>query len=112
VCTHNATQIKEQSVRLKKMEKRQKAMYASMNLQPPCSPIASDEAESAPVEFENPWAWYDEAQAAAESSQAQAQDDSSDAVPAASSSPGNDNDGSDDDDDDDDANDDEEASSD
>jgi hypothetical protein len=106
VCTHNATQIKEQGVRLKKMEKRQKEMYTSMNLQPPCSPIASDEAESAPVEFENPWAWYDEAQAAAESSQHQAQDDSSDAVP------GNDNDGSDDEDDDDDADDDEEASSD
>ena len=85
-----------------------------MNLQPPFSPIASDEAESAPVEFENPWAWYDEAQAVAESSQAQPHDDSSDAVPAASSSPGDNNDGSDDDDDDndDDADDDEEASSD
>ena len=77
-------------------------MYASMNLQPPCSPIASNEAESAPIEFENPWAWYDEAQAAAKSSQAQPHDDSSDAVPATSSSPSGNNDGSDDDDDNDD----------
>ena len=85
------------------MEKRQKEMYASMNLQPPCSPTASDEAESAPIEFENPWAWYDEAQAAAESSQAQPNDDSSDDedIPAASSSPDGNNDGSDDDDDED-----------
>ena len=78
ICTHNATQIKDQGARLKKMENRQKQMYTSMNLQPPCSPIESDEAESAPFEVENPWAWYDEAQAAAESSQQQAQDDSSD----------------------------------
>ena len=83
------------------MEKRQKAMYASMNLQLSCSPIASDEAESAPVEFETPWAWYDEAQVAAESSQAQHDDGSSDAedVPGASSSHNGDNDGSVNDDD-------------
>ena len=75
-------------------------MYASMNLQPPCSPIASDKAESAPVEFVNPWAWYDEAQAAVESSQVQHDDDSSDVedVLAASSSHNGDNDGNGDDD--------------
>ena len=83
------------------MEKQKKAMYASMNLQPLCSPIDLEEEESAPVEFENPWAWYDEAQAAAESSQAQHVDDSSDEeeVYGASSSHDGDNDGSGDDDD-------------
>ncbi|XP_062232827.1 uncharacterized protein LOC133930160 [Phragmites australis] len=92
---------KKQNARLKKMEKRQKAMYASMNLQPPCSPIASEEEESAQVEFENPWVLYDEAQAAAESSQAQHIVDSSDEeeVYGGSSSNDGDSDGSGDDDD-------------
>jgi hypothetical protein len=83
------------------MEKRQKAMYASMNLEPPCSPITSEEEESAQVEFENPWEWYDEAQAASESSQAHHIDDSSDEeeVYGASSSNVDDNHGSGDDDD-------------
>ncbi|XP_062224590.1 histone chaperone ASF1-like [Phragmites australis] len=64
-----SNQIKEYkdktNMRLRMFEERQKAIYANLRIEPPCSPVASEEDVSEPEVFENPWSWYDEAQATA-----------------------------------------------
>ena len=52
-------------LRLRKIEERQKAIHTHLRIEPPCSPVASEEEVSEPEAFENPWAQYDEAQATA-----------------------------------------------
>ena len=49
-CTHNAVKIKEHkdktNLRLRKIEKRQKAIHTYLRIEPPCSPISSEEKVS------------------------------------------------------------------
>ncbi|XP_062234112.1 peroxidase 5-like [Phragmites australis] len=65
--THNAVKIKEHkdrtNLRLRKLEERQKEIHAHLRIEPPCSPVASEEEVSDLEAFDNPWTWYDETQA-------------------------------------------------